>query len=381
MSRSRNRFTVSRRHFIAGSCAAVALPRVAYGKALYPAERIAPILMVGFDGTSSDADGAQQLAELIAEDKVGGVCFIYKNTATRAGVEGLTRMFHSAATDWPLLMAIDQEGGQVQRLSYELGYGYEPSAIRVATQLDVGAARATYAAMAIEMALAGFNLNLAPVVDLGFEARNPAITQLGRSFGADAGTVIKYSRAFLAAHRDHGVLTALKHFPGHGSTLGDSHDGVVDVTKTWRESELAPYTSLSREDAIDLVMIGHIAHKDLTGGVPASLSGDAIGGLLRGRVGFGGVVITDDLDMTAVRRTNTLEEAAIRAAAAGNDVLLFTNKDSDPALALRLIAAIQAGIRDGRIKAEQVEASVARIAALKQGLARMTLTPTGAREL
>jgi beta-N-acetylhexosaminidase len=373
--------SINRRQFVAGTSLALALPRMAYGKALYPAERIAPIFMVGFEGTSPQATGAQELAEQIAENKVGGVCFIYKNAASRQGVEGLTRLFHSAADAWPMFMAIDQEGGQVQRLSSHLGYDSEPSPISVATSFDVMTARRTYAAMAAEMRSAGFNLNLAPVVDLGFEAHNPAITRLGRSFGAEPGTVIKYSRAFLAGHRDEGVLTALKHFPGHGSSLADSHDGAADVTKTWRESELAPYASLVREGAVQIVMTGHISHKDLTGGLPASLSAQAIGGLLRGKVGYNGVVITDDLDMAAVRRTNSLEDAAVKAAAAGNDILLFTNGQSDPEMPLKLIRAIQQAILDGRLKAEQIEASVARIAALKLAFQREVLLPREPREL
>ena len=372
---------ISRRRFLAGSAAALAVPRMAYGQALYPPERIAPMLMVGFDGASSQALGAQRMAGHIASNRVGGICFIYKNTASRPGVESLTQLFHSAATEWPLFMAIDQEGGQVQRLSSHLGYGYEPSAIRVATDLDVEAARRTYAGMAEAMRFTGFNLNLAPVVDLGFEARNTIITQLGRSFGADPATVIKYSRAFVSGHRDHGVLTALKHFPGHGSARLDSHEGAVDVTRTWRDSELLPYSCLAQEGAIDMVMIGHISHVTLTMGEPASLSSDAIGGMLRKRVGYDGVAITDDLDMTAVRRNNSLEQAAVKAAAAGNDVLLFTNKDSDLDLPLTLISAIQQGIRDGRLKAEQIEASVARIERLKQSLSRLALAPKGPREL
>ena len=372
---------LSRRRFLTGSAAAVALPRLAYGGALYPAERIAPMLMVGFDGSYDGAYGAQLMAEHIAENRVGGICFSYKNAVSRPGVESLTQLFHSASSQWPLLMAIDQEGGQVQRLSSQLGYGYEPSAIRVATELNAEEARKTYADMAAEMQATGFNLNLAPVVDLGFEVRNSIITELGRSYGAEPDTVIKYSRAFVAGHREHGVLTALKHFPGHGSALGDSHEGAVDVTRTWRESELVPYTSLVREGAADMVMIGHISHATMTQGLPASLSSEAINGMLRKRVGYDGVVITDDLDMTAVRKNNSLEEAAIKAAAAGNDVLLFTNKDSDMDLPLALIAAIQTGIRDGRLKAEAIEASVARIEKLRQRLARLVLTPKGPREL
>ena len=364
--------TLTRRKFLGGTGASLAVPYIPYGGVPYPAERIAPMLMVGFDGASARDLGASQMAEHIAANRVSGICFNAKNAVTRPGVESLTELFHSASGQWPLLMAIDQEGGQVQRLSSHLGFGFEPSAIKVATELDAAEARRTYADMAREMRKSGFNLNLAPVVDLGFEPRSASITRLGRSYGAEPGTVIKFSRAFVAGHRDQHVLTALKHFPGHGSAVGDSHEGGVDVTHTWRESELAPYATLVREDAADMIMMGHIAHAELTLGQPASLSPEAVW-LLRDRLGYDGVVITDDLDMRAVRKDNSLEEAVIRAVMAGNDILLVTNKDSLPDLPPRLIAAVQFGIATRRIRPEQIEAAVARIEKLKQVMAARAL--------
>jgi len=359
---------ISRRKFLKTAGAGLAMPYVPYGQVPYPAERIGPMLMVGFDGASSQAFGVTRMAEQIAAGHVGGICFIAKNAVTRPGVESITRLFHAVSDKWPLLMAIDQEGGQVQRLSSHLGFGYQPSAIRVASDLDYAGAHKVYAAMAQDLRKSGFNLNLAPVVDLGFEPRCASITRLGRSYGAEPGTVIKYSRQFLTAHREQNVLTALKHFPGHGSALGDSHEGGVDITRTWRESELLPYRTLVLEDRADMIMVGHIAHAELTFGAPASLSPEAVG-LLRNQVGFEGVVITDDLDMRAVRKDNSLEEAAIRAVMAGNDILLFTDKDSLPDLPQRLIAAVQLGIATRRIAPEQIEASVARIEKMKAGLA------------
>ena len=361
---------LTRRQLIAGTGALAMVPRLAAARPVYPAERIAPMIMVGFDGANGGAPGVRQMAAHIAAGLVGGICFIAKNAATRKGVESITGAFHAASCRWPLLMAIDQEGGNVQRLSSHLGYGFEPSPIKVATTLDSEGARKIYAAMAAAMRETGFNFNLAPVVDLGFEPRNPLITQKGRSFGADPIKVITYSRAFIAGHRDEGVLTALKHFPGHGSPVRDSHDGTVDVTRTWRDSELAPYTCLVAEGMADTIMTGHLTHLTLTDGLPASLSAQAIGGMLRKRVGFGGVVITDDLDMKAIRKGFSRTEAVIRAVEAGNDILLATNDDSDPNLPLTMILAIQKGIREGRLSTDKIEASVARIENLKQRLSK-----------
>ncbi len=370
---------VTRRRLLLTSGALIAMPRFAIARPEFPSARIAPMIMVGFDGANAKAIGVKQMAAHIAAGHVGGICFIAKNAVTRPGVESITALFHAQSTSWPLLMAIDQEGGNVQRLSSHLGYGFEPSPAKVASTQSTDAARKTYAAMAAQMRKTGFNFNLAPVVDLGFEPRNILITQQGRTFGDDPASVIRYSRAFVAGHRDEGVLTALKHFPGHGSALRDSHSGAVDVTKTWRDSELAPYTCLAAEVMVDTIMTGHLSHETLTDGLPASLSEAAIGGMLRGRVGYSGVVITDDLDMKAVRRRFTREESTIRAVAAGNDILLATNDDSDRDLPLSMILAVQKGIRDGRIEADRVEASVRRIEALKATLAERRRTKVAGR--
>ena len=372
--------SLTRRRLLLTTGAMIAMPRIAIARPEFPSARIAPMIMVGFDGFNAQAWGVREMAAHIAAGRVGGVCFIAKNAVTRPGVESITKLFQAASQRWPLLMAIDQEGGQVQRLSSHLGFGFEPSPTRVSNTLSAGQARKVYGAMAVQMRKSGFNLNLAPVVDLGFEPRNVLITQMGRTFGDDAESVVRYSRAFVAGHRDQGVLTALKHFPGHGSALGDSHDGAVDVTRTWRGSELAPYTCLTREGMVDTVMTGHLTHKTLTDGLPASLSPVAVSGMLRGRVGFSGVVITDDLDMKAVRRTFSRQEAVIRAVAAGNDILLATNDDGDRDLPLTMIMAVQKGIRDGRIEADKVEASARRIEALKARLARTGQTRMAGRE-
>ncbi len=359
---------LTRRRLLLTTGAMIAMPRFAIARPEFPSQRIAPMIMVGFDGPNAKAGGVKEMAVHIAAGRVGGICFIAKNAVSRAGVESITKLFHAASQRWPLLMAIDQEGGNVQRLSSKLGFGFEPSPAKVSNTKSADQSRKIYAAMAREIHRSGFNFNLAPVVDLGFERRNALITRKGRTFGDDPASVIRYSRAFVMGHRDEGVLTSLKHFPGHGSALRDSHAGVVDITKTWRESELAPYTCLTHEDMVDTIMTGHLTHATLTDGLPATLSATAIQGMLRGRVGFRGVVITDDLDMKAVRRKFSREEAVIRAVAAGNDILLATNDDGDRNLPLTMIRAVQKGIRDGRIDADQVEASVRRIEALKAGL-------------
>ena len=360
---------LSRRTLLGALPAALAAPYVTRARAAVSDADIGQMLMLGFAGSSSEAPAAQNLARHIGAGRVGGACLLGYNAKSRPGVESLTALFAGSGKDAAPLIAIDQEGGAVQRLGPKLGYDAAPSARSVAAQYDAGAAQALYQNMAATMRAAGFNLNLAPVVDLGFEPRNPIVAHYGRAFGADGATVTRYASAFVAGHRQAGVLTALKHFPGHGSTLIDSHAHPVDLTPTWREEEIEPYVAMARAGLVDIVMTGHLAHADHTGGEPATLSRKAIEGWLRGPIGYGGVVMTDDLDMKAIRSIYPLNGAIVRAIAAGNDLVLLSNSATpDPDLPQAAAAAIRAAVADGRIRAARIEESGARLSALKRRL-------------
>ena len=346
--------------------ALIAAPYVRQARAATDDGMIGEMLMLGFSGAAGDADGAQSLAAHVSAGRVGGVCFLGHNARSRAGVESLTKLFNGAGRRAKALVAIDQEGGAVQRLGAKIGYAAIPAAQAVAARNGPDAARTLYAHMARDMKAAGFNLNLAPVVDLGFEPRNPIVAHYGRAFAPDGATVATYGGAFVAGHREVGVLTALKHFPGHGSTLTDSHERPVDLTPTWREDEIEPYRRLAQNGLVDIVMSGHLKHDKLTGGEPATLSPKAIEGWLRHDIGYRGAVMTDDLDMAAIRSNYSLNDAIVRAVAAGNDLILLSNSlEPDPDLPLAAIAAIKAGVASGRIPAGRIEAAAQRIAALK----------------
>lgn len=258
----------------------------------------------------------------------------------------------------------------MQRLGPKIGYAAVPAAQAVAARNDAAGAQAIYRRMAQGVRSAGFNLNLAPVVDLGFEPRNPVVAHFGRAFGPDAASVARFAGAFIAGHREAGVLTALKHFPGHGSTLVDSHEHAVDLTPTWREEEIEPYRRLAAAGLIDVVMSGHLAHARYTGGEPATLSQKAIEGWLRGPIGYQGAVMTDDLDMAAIRGRYSLKEAVIRAIRAGNDLILLSNSaEPDPDLPLMAIAWVREAVAGGQIPASRILESGARLAALRARMA------------
>ncbi len=182
--------------------------------------------------------------------------------------------------------------------------------------------------MAKELAEAGFNLNLGPVVDLDLNPDNPVIGARQRSFGADPNTVTTLARAFIAAHRDANIVTVAKHFPGHGSSRVDSHMALADVSETWREIELEPYRRLAKDGLLDAVMIGHLYHPRFSDGakLPASLSGKAVRALRsKDWIDFHGVVMSDDLEMGAVSDDYSLEERVIKAINAGTDIVIVSN--------------------------------------------------------
>lgn len=346
----------------------LAAPYVRQAQAAVDDRAIAEMLVLGFHGSSTRAKGANALARHLSAGLVSGVCFLGHNTRSRAGIEGLTRMFGSAGKRSVPLVSVDQEGGAVQRLGKRSGYRPFPAAQAIAARNDPAAARAIYGRMARQVKAAGFNLNLAPVVDLGFQPRNPVVAKWGRAYGKTGAQVARYAGAFVSGHRRVGVLTSLKHFPGHGSTLVDSHARPVNLTPTWRPDELTPFRLLAKQGLIDIVMSGHLSHARITGGLPATLSPRAVD-VLRRDVGYSGAIMTDDLDMKAIRSSYSLMDAIIRSIASGHDLILLSNSlKPDLDLPRHVIKAVKDAVSRGRISASQIEQSARRVAALKARL-------------
>jgi len=337
---------------------------------------IGQMLIFGFQGTSPDQQWPQILAEQLANGTLGGTMFLKYNLADKAQGKRLMKFLHArtANNDMPPLFVVDQEGGQVQRLAGNVGLKTWPSAARMGRG-PVDEARAEYAQMADALDDWGFNVNLGPVVDVNVNPRNPIIGKLGRSFSGDPYKVSDYARAFVEAHRAQGVLTALKHFPGHGSSRNDSHHGFTDISRTWqKDTELAPYRELIASGAVDMVMTGHLYLEQLAGSgeakYPATLSRAAVTGLLRKTLGFDGVVISDDMEMGAIRQHYGTFEAAIMAIKAGVDMLIVSNSAKpDPRLPEKYIAAIAEAARKDPDLMGRITQSYLRIIAMKQQLA------------
>lgn len=254
------------------------------------------------------------------------------------------------------IVAVDQEGGEVARLHPRRGF---PCALSAEAFAALPADRRHEEAMALASLVAshGFTLNFAPCVDLALNPASPIIAGKRRAFGADAPTVTECASQVLDAHAERRVLACLKHFPGHGSSAADSHLGFADISTSWREApELAPYAALLRSRAgfaQPWVMTGHLFHARIDADHPASLSRAHTTGLLRERLGFGGVVVTDSLDMRAVTDRYGPDEALIRALNAGADILLDANNMPGPSRLCPAPAMQETILRaagDGRIE-------------------------------
>jgi len=338
--------------------------------------RIAPLssgagelLLVGFRGT--DADDNAELERLLCDVKVGGIILFAHNIVDR---EQIGRLVHAAAqrahacTGRPLLVAIDAEGGLAMRLNPKVGYTDTLSADELGQQNDVALTELEARRIGAMLREAGITWNLAPVVDVGYNPANPVIVGRGRSYGDDPAVVTAHARAFIRGMHEAGVLTALKHFPGHGSSFEDSHLGFVDVTDTANlDIELAPYRTLMAEHMVDAVMTAHVFNRHLDGRYPATLSRSTIDGVLRGRLGWQGLVVSDDMRMGAIEQHYGGDEAAVRSLAAGVDVVLIA-ADRLPdgrSAAVDALAAIRAALADGRLDPARVESALARVRALR----------------
>jgi beta-N-acetylhexosaminidase len=323
---------------------------------------IGQMLMMGFPGSNPDGSWPKRLAAQISRGQVGGVVMLGYNFKSKASVKRLTAMFRQAAGRRKLFIALDMEGGAVQRLGRKLGYPAIHSARRIAKTQTPQQAQRTYSRLASISRSAGFNMNLGPVVDLLINPSNPVIGRWNRSYGSDPARVVAYASAFVKAHRAQGIVTVLKHFPGHGSSLSDSHDGFVDISSTWRNKELEPFAKMIAKGDAVAIMPGHLIHRKIAGSVPVSISRKAIKGLLRNKLKFRGLVLSDDLQMGAIAKNFSYRSAVIRAVNAGVDMLMISNsRKPDKNLPAKTIAIISNAIDKGQISEATVRAAYKRI--------------------
>ena len=329
--------------------------------------------MVGFRGTSIGPDDPITRS---LEAGLGGVILFDKDPVTGirniespAQLARLTGSLRAAAPS-NLFIAIDQEGGQISRLKPDRGFPATRSQAEIGATDDPDEAFAFGGAMGETLAAAGIDLDLAPVVDVNVNPTNPAIGLLDRSFSADPAIVAAMAEAEIQGLHEYGVRAVIKHFPGLGSASTNSDFDRVDVTDTWTEEELDPYEILIATGLPDAIMTGHIVNDTIDPGIPASLSVATVDGLLRGRLGWTGAVMTDDLGAEAITTRYTRAEAVALALDAGNDLLLFANQTRYvPDLAEKLVVTILRLVETGRITEARIDESIDRLDILAFGAA------------
>jgi beta-N-acetylhexosaminidase len=335
-------------------------------------DRIGQMLLVGFRGLTVDEAG--EIVSDIRDRNLGGILLFDTDQPTHSkvrNVESPTQLTALVAglqslAGAPLIVAIDEEGGLVARLDERHGFPSTISAADLGARGDVAFTQQAGVQIAETLASVGVNLNLAPVVDLNVNPTNPIIGALGRSFSADPAVVTAQAEAFVEGHRSVGVKTTLKHFPGHGSSTGDTHLGVVDVTNTWTPIELEPFRNLVNDGLADAILTAHVFNSKLDPEHPATLSEPTITGILRDELGWDGVVISDDMQMGAIRQAYGYADALRLAILAGVDILTIAQQQVyEPGIVAQTIDLIEGLVRDGSLTEARFDESYQRIQALK----------------
>lgn len=356
-------------------------------------EMIGQMIMIGFPGAEPEEDSPVlkavknfslggvilyniHLARFLKEkernpdlSREEGARLCPRNILSAGQLQALSQRLQAAARQ-PLLIAVDQEGGLVSRLGPAAGFAEPPSARSLGEQGDLEETGRAARALASDLKRMGMNLNLAPVVDLDLNAEG-LISRMGRSFGADPEKVYRHARAFILAHREEGILTCLKHFPGKGSAAGDTHLAISDVTSLYEPQEIHPFAWLIEHDLADSVMTSHIQHLGWDKEYPITLSPKVLRVLLREKMNYQGVIVSDDLLMEAIVQRFSLEEACVLAVEAGVDILLASNNmpcGDDPDLFARMYEALCQAVGKKRLKSSWIKAAYGRIQALKKKL-------------
>jgi beta-N-acetylhexosaminidase len=326
-------------------------------------------VVVGFFGQKNSDPDFRRVLKNLEQGIVGGVLFLGRNISNKTDLEIMVRDVKNCKCAKTPLIAIDEEGGVIERLGETKGFENTASAAEIGRGNEEKA-RVAYAQLANKLSELGFNMNLAPVVDLNVNPTNPIIGQLNRSFSRSPQTVSQYASIFIEEHHKHGIATALKHFPGHGSSSTDSHDSIVSVEKSWSPVELVPYKNLIGQGIVDCVLVGHLANASRWGGTATQDRSSAIEQILRQELKFHGVVLSDDLSMKAVRSpTQPFSEVIKSSVRAGVDIVIVSRiNDDDETIDTGNYAndAILAGVRAGKIDRSAMASSVERIEILKK---------------
>lgn len=335
-------------------------------------EKIGQMLLIGFSGYNFSSEAK----EYVQKYKVGGIILFNISTGKNreANINNpkqlgkLIQNIKKYSNIQPFI-AVDQEGGKVSRLNKSNGF----AKIEIPSHRALGDQKNTLLVyeeankMSEILHKVGFNLNFAPSIDVNVNPNNPIIAQRERSFSSNPEEVASNAFMFIKGEEDASIIPAIKHFPGHGSSKNDSHLGFTDVSSTFKNYELEPYKKLIDNGYNGMVMTAHIYNKHIDNKYPASLSYKITTGILREKLGFKGVVITDDLKMKGI--TNNWDEAQsiILAINSGADILLYGNNlgDYNPDFVKNAVATIKNSLQEGKISMKRIDESYLRIMNLK----------------
>ena len=324
---------------------------------------IGKMLIFGFD--SLNINQYDDIYSYISEYNLGGIILFdkfyhdrdkAKNIQNPAQLKKLTTQLQNISKD-KLLISIDQEGGRIARLKVKDGFNSTISA-KDLVGLGKQKAKQSYLSLSQELQDLGVNCNFAPLVDLGLNKDSEVIYKLDRSYGEKVDTVTEFAEIFMDELDAHKVISCLKHFPGHGSALGDSHEGFVDASNIWSEMELEPYKNLLPKTK--MIMTAHVFNKNIDDKYPATLSYKTNTSLLRKKLGYNGVILSDDLQMKAIESHYSKQEAIKLSINSGIDMIMYCNQLSNDDV-LEIINLTYELVQNGEIKISRIEESNKRI--------------------
>jgi beta-N-acetylhexosaminidase len=318
-------------------------------------EMVGQMFVISVGGTEPD----YYIEEMVRERNIGGVILFAHNMHSEAQVESLTGALQELSMETepavPLFVAVDQEGGDIASASW---VSPQPAAAEIGRRGDPAEARAVAEEIGGQLLRAGVNTDFAPVVDTGYGA---AIGN--RSYGEDPELVARMGAAAVGGFENAGVVSAAKHFPNHGPATSDSHVGLAVIehaAATVRSYDLPPFRACVRA-GVPMVMVGHLVYPAIDPENPASLSADTIS-MLREDLGFGGVVVTDDLAMAGASGGGPPARAAVEAIQAGADLLIVSSPPQEQADAYD---AVVAAVESGEVPRERIRESVGRVLGVK----------------
>ena len=333
------------------------------------------MIMVGIH--AHEAISAQKFFEANEGYDIGGIILYDENissTPTKPHnirspkqLKDLTLALQSF-NETSLFIAVDQEGGKVNRLKYEYGFSQSISWETIGKINDFSITKKESQNIVQTLKNSGVNVNFAPVLDLLISKDN-IITMKERALSSDPNKVAEHAKIFIDAHTNHNILAVAKHFPGQGSSIGDTHTGWTDVSDSWNKNELKPYQKLIDSKSLHAIMTSHLYNSNLDNHYPATLSKKILTELLRDKLNFKGLIISDDPQMKALTLRYKLDEIIEQMIHAGVDVFCFGNNlIYDPEIVKKIHKIIYNLLKDNKISESRLRESYERIIKVKSSL-------------